>query len=251
MQEPVSTVQMPRRAFLAWGSALFAGALQGKALDAPKLHAAVSEGALPEAAVRAGRISVGYGVPLLADTSDLMEACSLASGDAEFIRRGARISIFGLDGIESALVSEGMKSLSLSVAYPVAEGGQPVLVHAWHFVNGPVAHVSPGNSFVVPVEGGSGLNLIVEAEDGAGQKRHAVCRFTIGTEPGLPRLVRGIYALAPSDATVWQGLAWGVGNGPRPRLVRRDLPGAEPVAEKFPGLAMTVDYSYSGTEPCA
>ena len=244
MQESVSTVQMPRRAFLAWSSALFAGALQGKALGAPKSHAAVSAGALPEA-VRAGRISVGYGVPLLADTSDIMEACSLSSGDAEFVGRGARISLFGLEGIEPALAAEGMKSLSLSVAYPVADGAAPILVHAWRFVNGPVAHVSPGNTFVVPVTADGGLSLIVEAEDGAGQKRHAVCRFTVGTEPGLPRLVRGIYALAPSDATVWRGLAWGVGSGARPRLVRRDLPGIEPVAEAFPGLAMTVDYSDS------
>lgn len=242
MQRPVEMMQMPRRAFLAWGYALAAGALGRKAFGATALPAVASTDA------QADMIAVGYGAALPANASNLIEASSLSSGDAEFVRRGARVTIFGLEGMELAPASDGMKSFSLDVAYPGADGAEPLLVHAWRFVKGPVAHVSPGTSFVVPIGSDSGLNLILETEDGTGVRKRALCRFTVGAEAGLPKLLRGIYALAPSDAFAWRGLEWIMGDGARPRLVRRDPLGGEPAGVDFPCLAMTVDYSNSIAE---
>ena len=242
MQQPAEFTQIPRRAFLAWGSALAVGALGGKAFNASALSAAAS------ADTAADVIAVGYGAPVLANTSNIIEAGSLSTGDSEFVRLGARVTIFGLEGLESTLAADGMRSLALDVAYPGSDGAQPVLVHAWHFAKGPVAHVSPGNSFVAPVGRDSGLTLILETKDGAGERKRAVCRFTVGAEAGLPKLLRGLYALAPSDAFAWRGLAWSLGDGMRPRLVRRGAPDGNLAGPDFPCLAMTVDYSNNSAE---
>ncbi len=242
MQKPDEIAQMPRRAFLAWGSVFAVGALGGKAFSAHALPVA------SPAIAPADRITVGYGAPLMADASPVIEASSLSAGDAEFARRGARVTIFGLEGMASTLASEGMKSFSLDIAYPVADSAEPVLVHAWNFVKGPLAHVSPGNSFVAPVGYDSGLNLVLESEDGAGVKRRAECRFTVGSEAGTPKLLRGLYALAPSDAFAWGGLVWRLGEGSRPRLVQRMAPVGESAGSEFPCLAMMVDYSNSGAD---
>jgi hypothetical protein len=242
MQKSVGITQMPRRAFLAWGSALAAGALGGKAFDAPALSDLASTNKPADV------ISVGYGAPFLATSSDLIEACSLSAGDSEFVRWGARVTIFGLEGMESTLTLDGIKSFALDVAYPGNGGAQPLLVHAWRFTKGPVAHVSPGNSFVVPVGRDSGLSLILETEDGAGVRKSSMCRFTVGAEPELPKLLRGIYAVAPYDAFAWRGLAWSLGDGSRPRLVRRTASGDELAGADFPCLAMTVEYSNGRAE---
>jgi hypothetical protein len=242
MQEPVEVVKMPRRAFLAWGSALVAGTLGRRAMAAPELPATVAT------VVPAEVISVGYGAPLLADTAHIIEAASLFAGDEEFVRRGARVTVFGLEGMESALAAGGIKSLALDVAYPGPDGAEPILVHAWRFVNGPAAHVSPRNSFVVPVGLDSGLSLILESEDCAGVRSRAVCRFTVGLEAGCPKLQRGMYALAPSDAFGWRGLAWRLSDGARPRLVQRGALEDAPTGPAFPCLAMTVDYPNSGAD---
>jgi hypothetical protein len=242
MREPVEFTKMPRRAFLAWGSVLAAGALGGKALAAPAMPAVAATDA------QAQLLAVGYGAPLLADASPIIEAGALSAGDAEFVLRGARVTIFGLEGMESTLASDGIKSLALDVAYPGPEGGQPLLVHAWRFLNGSAAQVSPRNSFVVPVGPDSGMSLILESEDCTGVRRRAVCRFTAGTEAGLPKLQRGMYALAPSDAPGWGGLAWRLGDGARPRLVQRGAPDDTMAGPSFPCLAMTVDYSNSSAD---
>ena len=114
-----------------------------------------------------------------------------------------------------------------------------------------MAHVSPGISFVAPVDADSGLNLVLETEDGAGLVRRSLCQFTVGAEPGQPKLLRGIYALAPSDAFAWRGLAWSLGDGARPRLVRSAAPGGEPAGVGFPCLAMAIDYADHSAELCA
>jgi len=247
MHEPFQIEQMPRRAFLAWSSALVAGAWRDRSSAAPNAPATAQ---LPESreGVTNGWLSVGYGTPLTEDRSCLVEAQQLSWGDSEFVRRGARISIFGLEGMTSALIRERVKSLSLDIVYPGMAGSDPLLVHAWHFVNNPVLHASPGNSLVVPVDSESGLRLALEAVDKTGVKRHAACRFTIGSEAGIPKLRRGIYAIAPSDAFAWGGLAWSAGNGPRPRLVHPEDADGTIADACFPGLAMTVDYSDSGAE---
>lgn len=242
MHKPVGVTMMPRRAFLAWGSALAAGALGGKAFAASALPVDASTTA------QADFVAVGYGAPMLADASHIIEARSLSSGDAEFVRRGARVTIFGLEGMESTPDSDGITSFALDVAYSGTDGVQPLLVHAWRFAKGPVAHFSPSTSFVVPVEGDSGLNLILETTDAAGVAKRTECRFTVGIEPGLPKLLRGLYALAPSDASSWRGLAWSLGDGGRPRLSRRGVPGGEAAGVDFPCLTMTVDYANHGAE---
>lgn len=237
MNEPVEITQMPRRAFLAWGSALAAGAFGGRMFRLPALPVTGSTGAQP-----AG-IAIGYGAPLMTEAADLVEAQTLSAGDAEFVRHGARVSILGLEGLEAALASDGLKSLSLDVSYPHPDGGEALLVHAWHFASGPVRHVSPGNSFVVPVGHHSGLSLVLEAEDASGTSTRSVCQFTVGGETDLPKLQRGIYVLAPSDSTAWQGLGWTMAEDGRPRLVRRSALGGALAGVEFPCLAMTVDYA--------
>ena len=112
MQEPFAIAKMPRRAFLAWGSALAVGALGGKAFDASALPVIAS----PDE--QADAIAIGYGAPLPTDASGIIEARCLAAGDSEFVRRGVRVTIFGLEGMESAFASDGMKSLAMDVAYP-------------------------------------------------------------------------------------------------------------------------------------
>ncbi len=243
MQEPVQIIQMPRRAFLAWGSMFAVGALGSKTFASPTLPALAAENAQAEVMT-----SVGYGAPVLAAASSIIEAGSLSAGDSEFVRLGARLTILGLEGLESTLVSGGMKSLSVDVVYPGSDGAQSILVHAWRFAKGPVAHVSPGNSFVVPVGRDSGLTLVLETEDGAGVRRRNLCRFTVGAESGLPKLLRGLYALAPYDASAWRGLAWSLGDNARPRLVRPTGSDGAPTAADFPCLAMTVDYSNDSAE---
>lgn len=239
MRESHDSVRMPRRAFLAWGSALAGGAFGGRAFAAPPARAA--DGAEGEVA----RVAVGYGAPVLSGTANIMDACRLPAGDGEFAARGARVSIYGLGGMALALAAEGVRSFSVGVAFTGTDAGKPLLVHAWHFANGAVPHLSPGNSLVVPVDPELGLNLVLEVEDTAGEKRHALCQFTTGRDPSLPKLLRGMYALAPSESFAWRGLAWSAEDGPRPRIVRCGLADDKPVDAAFPGLAMMIDYSDS------
>jgi hypothetical protein len=236
---------IPRRAFLAYGSA---------SLSALWLKPAGAQLACVEPIQNdaLSRVSVGY-CPL-SDTAitRVVAANSIREGDSAFQDSGVRMTILGMSPV--AADSE-LASLSVDILYDVTGHAEPLRVHAWRFTNGALPHCSPGNSFVVPVDKGRPVRMAIEAADRSGVRVLRICRFTTGSEPELPKLVRGTYFLAPAGAPAWGSVEWRPEDAGASRLFEKAGLDGSATPVKFPHLVMTADYSQPlaplGSEPRA
>jgi hypothetical protein len=219
---------IPRRTFLAYGSVCVASSFWL---------------ALPAGAATPQRIAIGYCPQASASTPRVVDARSLPSGDNVFARTGARISILELVAVTAREDSAVLEALAVDVHYPISGQDAPVLHRAWQFSNRPILHMSPGNSFTVPAGADTGLSLTLAIDTKSGHHSCITTRFTLGGEPGLPKLMPGIYFLAPTGRPSWRQIEWRAIEGGQPRLAHKSVAPDEKIAlAGFPYLVMTVDY---------
>ena len=126
----------------------------------------------------------------------LVRADSLRQGDARFAGQNARIVIHGLRGREAGKQTLDLASLAIQAHYaPFHEG----VYHAWRFgkaAQGALRHVSGGVSFFVPVDGAAGLRFEMVVVEAAGREAVRVpVQFSLGRQPDLPKLRRGVYSI--------------------------------------------------------
>ncbi|MCA9441426.1 MAG: hypothetical protein KC964_11500 [Candidatus Omnitrophica bacterium] len=116
------------------------------------------------------------------------------TGDVEFLRRDARLTVQGGFGLPGAFSDSGIEELSIEVDYAPF---QPVRFTAWHFGNREVVNQGSTNSFTVPVSPEQGLNLYTQIKSG-GQSIEFRSQFLTGSVIRSIKLKRGLYLLALS-----------------------------------------------------
>jgi hypothetical protein len=182
-----------RRELLILGSASMAG----WALAAPSAAAAVGVWRAAGEELRVGWAPRDTEIEALASrwSPRLVDARSLALGDAQLGRSDAQLEIHGL---LPAAASPGrdLQSLSVGIDYHPHHDG---FHHAWCFENGPVPNLSPPVRLRVPIDPAFGLNLIVELRDRSGT-RELPLRLSVGGEAGTPKLRPGRYVIAAGDS---------------------------------------------------
>jgi hypothetical protein len=202
---------------------------------------------------------------------DVLPAEELPRGDDELLRAGVRVTIHGMVGNQGTWLGPDLEALSVTLHFRPVDGGETRTLpfSAWHYQRSPVPMRSASVSNVVPLDREWGLRLSVDRNDGEngplGRTLDALLlssaaeatpgpaseevRFTVGREPGRPRLRRGVYFLA-SMGRSQAGPAWGryqfraAGEGPGRGLVRPEMFGPQPA--DFDYLVLSVDHAASG-----
>ena len=204
--------------------------------------------------------------------ADVMGATRLRTGDREFLRRGARVTIHGVVEPDKAWWQPELDALSLFAVFslPGSEEHETIRHHVWDLEKTPVVNRAAPVSFTAPILEETGLRLVVQRYDGmqclAG--RYLKSRFcsaepswasartssqdvllSVRPQPGSHGLRRGVYfiaGLAHGSATPsWSGLQFRAseeGSDVRcRRLARQGLSGPQPAA--FDYLVVSVDYA--------
>jgi hypothetical protein len=246
-------------ASFVWGSEGRTGRFAGESASSEEIDVRTcavgywtgSEECADLAAFLAGELS-----PLRAD---IIPAEALPSGDPGFLRTGAYVTIHGLTTAQRSLLRPELSGLSVQIPFRYIDRGveRTATCAAWNYSSAPVANRSAAAGMLVPVECDTGLRFFVEeqanepgllrrtfdaavlgrsaGENGPTVGRRGEVRFMIGREAGVPKLRRGIYAVALPGRHGWTQPAWrhyqvlDTPDEPQPRGLRRQAPlGPEP-----------------------
>lgn len=161
------------------------------------LTAAAATASLPAvAASPASAIGAGLSVGYLADeptAASLRSAHALLVGDADFVRRGVRLSVLGLRGKRSP----DLQSVTLLTHVHVPGHAQPVDVVHWAMRVRPVECAGCNSEQVVPLGADATLRLSVELRHTTqAQKQVFPVDLASGWRPGAAKLQIGTYLLA-------------------------------------------------------
>src|SRR4051794_25577204 len=188
---------MDRREFLIVSSTVAVAT----AAAGPKLFA--GEAAVPK------RLAIGFAPP--DETSALVAASSIPSGDGAFIGRGARVAVSGASG--AAADPRSRRAVELVVNYSYLEGAQrrEAPFRAWSCSRTTGCQGSP-ISFIVPVDEMQKISFRVAVESKAPlptRQRATAKSSAVSADEGLPmtlsmlsdppslKLVRGFYVVVP------------------------------------------------------
>ncbi len=205
--------------------------------------------------------------------ADVMGAERLRTGDREFLRRGARVTIHGVVEAEKTWSQPELDALSVFAVFSLP-GGEPhetIRHHVWDLEKTPVVNRGAAVSFTMPILEETGLRLAVQRYDGmqsltgryiktrlyGAQPSWASARtssrdvlLSVRPRPGSHGLRRGVYfiaGLAHGSATPssWNGLQFRASGEESEihcrRLARRGLSGPQPA--NFDYLVVSVDYA--------
>ena len=205
--------------------------------------------------------------------ADVVAAARLRTGDREFLRTAARVTIHGVVEAEKAWSQPELDALSVFACFRLP-GGEPhetIRHHVWDLGKTPVVNRGAPVSFTIPIDEETGLRLAVQRYDGmqstaaryvtsrlgVAQPSRASARtssqdvvLSVHPESGSHGLRRGVYfiaGLAHGSATPpsWSDLQFRISGEDSDvrcrRLARRGLSGPKPV--DFDYLVMSVDHS--------
>ncbi len=134
--------------------------------------------------------------------ADVISAQALSVGDRRFAQNGAKVSIHGLFPTVGEEVHD-LPGLSIDVHFDPYHRAP---FRAWQFDPSASSRSPAGVSFTVPLEKTTGLTLWFTIAEGRDQRSGADAsperistRFSLGREPGQPKLRRGVYFIA------WRG----------------------------------------------
>ena len=194
-------------------------------------------------------LSAGYSdaEPKEGELLRLRSAAALLSGDMQFIKRDAKVT---MRSFHSA-VQGGPDSVAIDVVYPVL-GYQPdsyPVYHAWMYRRDHLTEsASAAGTFRVPVDAMDGMRLVftrftsariaAASEDAKAQTTpDDTMQFSLATAPGTAKLRRGLYVVSYREPGVSS-----VGNWSTLSITRKDndliVPGAS-----FAYLVFSVDYA--------
>ena len=269
--------KIQRRDFLILGSTSVAYSL---ALGSSSLAAPGDDGAVDSP------VSVGYwrkrerteeyngetGPDAIPFDADVSAAARLRTGDREFLRTGARVTIHGVVEAEKAWSRPELDALSVFACFrlPGGESHEIIRHHVWDLGKTPVVNRGAPVSFTIPVDEETGLRLAVQRYDGLQSAAGRYLKSRLGVaEPsrasartssqdvvlsvhpdsGSHGLRRGVYfiaGLAHGSATPsWSGLQFRASEEGEEiagrRLARRGLSGPKPA--DFDYLVVSVDHA--------
>lgn len=248
--------RITRRDFIVAGSA---GVAVAAAAPGSLFAAQTSEGAAP------ARLAIGYlfgsaRLPRIADwrepdsgSYEVVDAAALAQGDFEFLRAGVEVNVVGMP---ASLRPEGLRALEVRAHFNANLDGGTDLVPfgAWSYRNAGMEKVSPGVRFHMPITPETGLvfSMATERERtgrlrgvrlGGGELARSEAVGSIALSGDGPKLLRGVYFLAISDApVVWSDYEFRTRNDAvtSRELVRRGGSLVRPA--EFPYVVMTLDH---------
>jgi hypothetical protein len=128
----------------------------------------------------------------------VVPATSLFQGDTSLPGRPLRIRIDGLyppQVLERKLWRTLPLAMDLDVLFPSPDPAfpQPLRFFAWSFRRQPGWNPSPPVSFNFPLDWQALPQFVLRVRTAAGQSLVLRTKFTLDTEPGRPRLRRGVY----------------------------------------------------------
>lgn len=201
--------------------------------------------------------------------ADVVPADRLASGDPRFAETGARLAVKGTFEAEHSMFRPALESLAIDVLFDPVPGGVPetVACHAWSLTRNPVTSASAAVTLQLPVDRSTGVGMTVARSNRAPGLAGRVfqtavrgsrtveptrwtqsARWTLASEPGVPRLRRGVYFVACADrpgraAPEWESYQFAPcdGAGGPSMLVRRGAGGFEPA--DFDYVVVAVDHA--------
>ncbi len=134
--------------------------------------------------------------------ADVISAQALSVGDRRFAQNGAKVSIHGLFPSAGEAVHD-LPGLSIDAHF---DPYHQAPFHAWRFDPSASSSSPAGVSFTVPLAKTTGLTLSFAIAEGRDQRsgtdaspERISTRFSLGREPGQPKLRRGVYFIA------WRG----------------------------------------------
>ena len=134
--------------------------------------------------------------------ADVISAQALSVGDRRFAQNGAKVTIHRLFRTAGEEVHD-LPGLSIDVHFDPYHRAP---FHAWQFDPSASSSSPAGVSFTVPIAKTTGLTLSFAIAEGRDQRsgadaspRRISTRFSLGREPGQPKLRRGVYFIA------WRG----------------------------------------------
>jgi hypothetical protein len=166
----------------------------------------------PEPAAAAGALepTAASGDPE-AFRADVLAAARLRSGDSQFLRAGARITVHGVVEAGGSWPRPELDAVSV-FAYHQIPGHEPIRQCVWDLGKAPVANQAAPVSFTMPVSAG-GLRLGVQRHDG---RPGAMGRYVSGR-------LYGVQAPRASQRSSQQELMLRVGRGPDGHALRRGV----------------------------
>ncbi|PLY01013.1 MAG: hypothetical protein C0623_06375 [Desulfuromonas sp.] len=129
-----------------------------------------------------------------ANLSDrLVDASRLPAGDAALLKRGCRLTVHGMTGLDGTPSAADMQSVALQVHSKVAGVDEKIPWQIWSYQGGPAQNVSSAVTANVPLVSHS-LDLTLTLGDDKPQTVPLL--VTVGRDFGQPKLRRGFYLLA-------------------------------------------------------
>lgn len=158
-------------------------------------------------------------------SAQLVDASSIASGNARFATDGARVSILGLYPRADAAALGHLESVAIDVLYAPFHDLE---FRAWEFTNGATPRAGSPIAVNVPVDADTGLSVrLTYRLAGAEAATSSTATFALDSDPRSTKLREGVYLIALPDANAalpsWSRYsAAGIDAGERgPRMLHR------------------------------
>jgi hypothetical protein len=131
-------------------------------------------------------------------SAQLVDANSIASGNARFATDGARVSILGLYPRADMAALGHLESVAIDVLYAPFHDLE---FRAWEFTNGATPRVGSPIAVNVPVDADTGLNVrLTYRLSGAEAATSSTATFALDSDPRSIKLREGVYLIALPDA---------------------------------------------------
>jgi hypothetical protein len=180
------------------------------------------------------------------ESSQLVDASAISSGNTRFATDGARVSILGLYPRNDAAALSHLESVAVDVLYAPYHDLE---FRAWEFTNGATPRIGSPIAVNVPVDADAGLSVrLTYRLTGAGAATSSTATFALGNDPRAMKLREGVYLIALPDAKAalpswsrYSAAAVGVGDrGPR-MLNRHDWYASEGRPSSQPYIMLSIE----------
>lgn len=180
------------------------------------------------------------------DEAPLVPAETMMSGDANFAKYGARVTVHG------PLSEETDRRLPAMVMKAHFRPHHDAVHAAWGYQDPEMSGAQPGTAFTVPVDAATGLRLSLEVGPAV-----AEAHFDLGDAPRQAKLRRGAYLMSWGPPSGWVDPGWSRYRAIAERIekpedgmpeVRRFMiANAFGQAKSLPAVMLTVDYAEAAT----
>jgi hypothetical protein len=186
-------------------------------------------------------------------TGPLISARQILRGDPELAEDGARLTLLGMSPPDDSLDAyPELASWAIDVEF---QPNHEAPFHAWRFDNGSVPSISSPSSFTVPLNVTRALEMTLSVASTSGATSSLPLLLSVGSEPMVSKLRRGVYVIALSDPRTGALPDWGQcqlgcmapgGDGDIRQLFQGGELGLAPVPAEFPYLVLAVDRATRG-----